>query len=59
MFTKKDLMRKIFQGVLLCVAFVLSAISFLYLYNNTFKSTLIFILLVLAIVILLSNILYD
>lgn len=52
-------MRKIFQGVLLCVAFIMSAISFLYLYNNTFKSTLIFILLVLAIIILLTNILYD
>lgn len=52
-------MRKIFQGILLCVAFVLSDISFLYLYNNTFKSTLIFILIVLAIIILLSNILYD
>lgn len=52
-------MRKIFQGVLLCGVFILSAISFIYLYNNTFKSTLIFILLVLAIVILLSNILYD
>nr|DAG47978.1 MAG TPA: hypothetical protein [Caudoviricetes sp.] len=52
-------MRKIFEGVLLCVAFVLSVISFLYLYNNTFESTLIFILIVLIIIILLSNILYD
>lgn len=52
-------MRKIFQGVLLCVAFILSAISFLYLYNNTFESTLFFIIIVLAIIILLSNILYD
>lgn len=59
MFTKKNLMKKIIQSVLLCVTFVLSAISFLYLYNNTFESTLIFILIVLAIIILLSNILYD
>lgn len=52
-------MLRIFQGILLCVAFVFGAISFIYLYNNTFKSTLIFIIIVLAIIILLSNILYD